>query len=114
MEISLQKRCYKAATSGAALTEFIREKTGFLWNAVPADNIGVDDLDRDSIEIFKREAVCKKRMTKEDPDIQNDELMDHLSFLVNGMMRLPREVFAYEGSYCQGDACKHSDFITRI
>ena len=70
----------KQQLQGAALTEFIREKTGFLWDAVPVDTIGVDDLDRDSIEIFKREAVRKKRMTKGDPDIQNDELMDHLSF----------------------------------
>ena len=56
----------KQQIQGAALTEFIREKTGFLWDAIPVDNIGVDDLDRDSIEIFKREAVRKKRMTKEE------------------------------------------------
>lgn len=77
----------KQQIQGAALTEFIRKKTGFFWDAVPVDNIGVDDLDQDSIEIFKREAVRKKRMTKEDLDIPNSELMDHLDLLDNGRLK---------------------------
>ncbi|MCM1117999.1 MAG: putative DNA binding domain-containing protein [bacterium] len=77
----------KQQFQGAALTEFIREKTGFLWDAVPIDNIDVEDLDRDSIDIFKREAVRKKRMTKDDLDIPNDELMDHLDLLVDGKLK---------------------------
>lgn len=72
---------------GAALTEFIREKTGFLWDAVPVDNIGVDDLDRESIDIFKREAVRKKRMAKDDLDMTNEELMDHLDLLEDGRLK---------------------------
>lgn len=77
----------KQLLQGAALTEFIREKTGYLWDAVPIDNIGVDDLDRDSIDIFRREAVRKKRMTKEDLDIPNEELLDHLDLLVDGKLK---------------------------
>lgn len=77
----------KQQFQGAALTEFIREKTGFLWDAVPVDNIDVEDLDRESIEVFKREAVRKKRMTKEDLDIPNAELMDHLDLLINGKLK---------------------------
>ena len=77
----------KQQLHGVALTEFIREKTGLLWDAVPVDNIGIGDLDRDSIEIFKREAVRKKRMTKEDLDIPDDELMDHLDLLENGKLK---------------------------
>ena len=41
----------------------------------------MDDLDRESIDIFKREAVRKKRMTKDDLDMSNEELMDHLDLL---------------------------------
>ena len=74
----------KQQLKGFALTEFIRNKTGFLWDAVPVDNIGIEDLDQDSIEIFKREALRKQRMEKEDLDIPNDELMDHLDLLVDG------------------------------
>lgn len=77
----------KQQLQGAALTEFIREKTGFLWDAVPVDNIDVADLDQDSIEIFKREAIRKQRMGKEDLDIPNDELMDHLDLLVDGKLK---------------------------
>lgn len=77
----------KQQLTGAALTAFIKEKTDFLWDAVPVDHIGVDDLDRDSIEIFKREAVRKERMARDDLDIPNDELMDHLDLLVDGKLK---------------------------
>ena len=77
----------KQQLQGAALTEFIREKTGYLWDAVPVDNIGVDDLDRSSFDIFRREAVRKKRMEKEDLDIPNEELLDHLDLLVDGKLK---------------------------
>lgn len=77
----------KQLLQGTALTEFIREKTGYLWDAVPVDSIGIDDLDRDSINIFKREAVRKKRMTKEDLDISNEELLDHLDLLTEGRLK---------------------------
>lgn len=77
----------KQQLKGFALTEFIRNKTGFLWDAVPVDNIGIEDLDQDSIEIFKREALRKQRMEKEDLDIPNDELMDHLDLLVDGKLK---------------------------
>lgn len=77
----------KQQLQGAALTEFIRERTGYLWDAVPVDNISMDDLDQNSIEIFRREAVRKKRMTKEDLDIPNEELLDHLDLLVDGKMK---------------------------
>ena len=77
----------KQQLKGFALTEFIRTPTGFLWDAVPVDNIGIEDLDQDSIEIFKREALRKQRMEKEDLDIPNDELMDHLDLLVDGKLK---------------------------
>ena len=77
----------KQQLKGFALTEFIRNKTGFLWDAVPVDNIGIEDLDQDSIEIFKREALRKQRIEKEDLDIPNDELMDHLDLLVDGKLK---------------------------
>lgn len=39
---------------GAALTEFLLEKTSQHWDAVPIDDISVDDLDNDSFDIFRR------------------------------------------------------------
>ncbi len=77
----------KQQLQGAALTEFIREKTGYLWDAVPVDNISVNDLDPNSIAIFRREAVRKKRMEKEDLDISDEELLDHLDLLADGKLK---------------------------
>ena len=77
----------KQQIQGAALTEFIREKTGYLWDAIPVDNIGANDLDLNSINIFRREAVRKKRMEKENLDISNEELLDHLDLLADGKLK---------------------------
>ncbi len=77
----------KQQLRGAALTEFLVSKTGYRWDAVPVDNIGVDDLDKDSIEIFRREAVKNGRMTKKDLSISNEELLDHLDLLADGKLK---------------------------
>ena len=77
----------KQQLRGAALTEFLVSKTGYRWDAVPVDNISVDDLDKDSIEIFRREAVKNGRMTKKDLSISNEELLDHLDLLTDGKLK---------------------------
>lgn len=77
----------KQQIQGAALTEFIREKTGYLWDAIPVDNISVNDLDRSSFDIFRREAVRKRRMEKEDLNISDEELLDHLDLQVGGKLK---------------------------
>ncbi|MCD7828150.1 MAG: putative DNA binding domain-containing protein [Clostridiales bacterium] len=81
---------------GSSLTEFIREKTGLLWDAVPVDNIGVNDLDRNSIDIFRREAIRNRRMDKEDLNISNEELMDHLDLLVDGKLKRAAVMLFYK------------------
>ncbi len=85
----------KQQLQGAALTEFIREKTGYLWDAVPIDNISVNDLDRNSIDIFRREAVRKKRMEKADLEISDEELLDHLDLLVDGKLKRAAAMLFY-------------------
>lgn len=42
---------------GNALTNFLMSKTGLKWNAETISNIGVDDLDQESFDIFRREAL---------------------------------------------------------
>ena len=56
---------------GNALTNFLMAKTGLKWDAAPISNIGVDDLDKESFDIFRREVLRSGRMTKEDLDIPN-------------------------------------------
>ncbi|MGL4819373.1 MAG: AlbA family DNA-binding domain-containing protein, partial [Bacilli bacterium] len=77
----------KQQLRGAALTEFLVSKTGFKWDAVPVNGIRVKDLDNESFEIFRREAMRSGRMTKEDLEITNEELLDHLGLLVDGKLK---------------------------
>ena len=77
----------KQQLRGAALTEFLVSKTGYRWDAVPVDSIGVDELDNDSFEVFRREAVKNGRMSKKDMNISNGELLDHLDLLADGKLK---------------------------
>ena len=77
----------KQQLRGAALTEFLVSKTGYRWDAVPVDSIGVDDLDNDSFEIFRSEAVKNGRMSQKDLSISNGELLDHLDLLADGKLK---------------------------
>lgn len=47
----------KQLLRGAALTEFLLSKTRYKWDAVPVDGVTVDYLDKESFDIFRREAL---------------------------------------------------------
>ncbi len=86
----------KQQLRGASLTEFLVEKTGYRWDAVPVDNIGVEDLDSESFDIFRREAVRTGRMSKDDLNISNEELLDHLDLLVDGKLKRAATMLFYK------------------
>lgn len=86
----------KQQLRGPALTEFLLERTGQHWDAVPVDNISADDLDNDSFDIFRREAVKNGRMTKSDLKMSNAELLDHLDLLVNGKLKRAAVMLFYK------------------
>ena len=65
----------KQQLRGSALTEFLVRKTGYRWDAVPVDSVVVSDLDIESFEIFRKEAVRTERMTKRDVECSNEELL---------------------------------------
>ena len=77
----------KQQLRGSALTEFLIKKTGFRWEAVPVDNISIDDLDKESFDIFRREAVRTKRMSQEDVKCSNKELLEKLGLIINGKLK---------------------------
>lgn len=72
--------------SGPALTQFILDKTGTKWDGLPVDGVTVDELDYESFDIFRKQAVSSKRMGKVDVDISNDELLDRLGLLNDGKL----------------------------
>lgn len=77
----------KQQLRGSALTEFLVRKTGYRWDSVPVDNVSVEDLDTESFDIFRREAVRTQRMTQKDIECSNTELLDKLGLLTDGKLK---------------------------
>lgn len=77
----------KQQLRGNALTNFLMSRTGMKWDAAPVSNISIDDLDKESFSIFRREALRSGRMTKEDLDISDAELLEKLDLLVDGKLK---------------------------
>ena len=76
----------KQVLRGTALTEFISSKTGIRWEDSIIERVAVEDLDKESFDIFRREAVRSKRMTKDDLNMSNAELLDSLDLLKDGKL----------------------------
>ena len=51
---------------GSALTHFLLKKTGKKWDSVPVENVDIEDLDKESFDIFFREALRNGRMSSDD------------------------------------------------
>ena len=64
----------KQLLQGSALTNFLLRKTGKNWDSVPLENVSVDDLDKESFDIFHREAIRSGRMSKDDLKLSNQDL----------------------------------------
>lgn len=77
----------KQQLRGNALTNFLMSKTGMKWEAAPVPDILVSDLDEESFDIFRREALRSGRMSKEELDISNEELLGKLDLLVDGKLK---------------------------
>ncbi len=77
----------KQQLRGPALTQFLLKKTGITWDSVPVEGVSVRDLRNDSFDIFKEQAVRSRRMDKKDVDASNEELLDSLNLLENGMIK---------------------------
>lgn len=73
----------KQQLRGIALTDYLTSKTGIRWEDVPIQDVMVDDLDKDSFDIFRREALRSKRMTKSDLQMSNEELLDSLGLVTD-------------------------------
>lgn len=73
---------------GSALTNFLLRKTGKNWDSVPLENVSVDDLDKESFDIFHREAIRSGRMSKDDLKLSNQDLLEKLNLLDRTMLKL--------------------------
>lgn len=74
----------KQLLKGAALTQFLFEKTGITWDSIPLDNLSADDFWRDSFDIFRKQAILSKRMDEKDLNMTNEQLLDSLGLIKDG------------------------------
>lgn len=77
----------KQLLQGSALTNFLLRKTGKNWDSVPLENVSVEDLDRESFDIFHREAIRSGRMSKDDLKLSNQDLLEKLNLLDGTMLK---------------------------
>lgn len=77
----------KQLLKGAALTEFLLSKTGYKWDSVPVDGVTVEDLDQESFDIFRREALRSGRMTEADLNMNNQQILESLGLFEHGKLK---------------------------
>ena len=77
----------KQLLQGSALTNFLFRKTGKHWDSVPLENVSVEDLDKESFDIFHREAIRSGRMSKDDLKLSNEDLLEKLNLLDGNLLK---------------------------
>ena len=76
----------KQLLQGPALTHFLLNKTKSKWDALSVDDVEFKDLDKESFDIFRREAKKSGRMTVQDLAMTNEGLLDSLNLTLNGKL----------------------------
>ncbi len=89
----------KQQLRGSALTEFLVRKTGHRWDAVPVDNVTVSDLDIESFDIFRKEAVRTERMTRRDVECSNEDLLEKLGLIIDGKLKRAAVLLFYRNPH---------------
>lgn len=77
----------KQLLQGSTLTDFLLRKTGKKWDAVPLDNVSVDDLDKESFDIFEREAIRSGRMAPSDLKLSRRDLLEKLGLFEGDFLK---------------------------
>jgi len=61
-----------------ALDEFILRKHGKTWDDVPVPYVDFSDFENDAFKVFRKKAIARSRLTPQDLDITDEELLDTL------------------------------------
>ena len=104
----------KQLLRGAVLTEFLLSKTGYKWDSVPVDDVTVEDLDKESFDIFRREALRSGRMTEADLNMSNEQLLNSLGLLERGKRNPEKWVtgaYIKIGYFGEGSDLRYQDEI---
>ncbi|MCM1552402.1 MAG: putative DNA binding domain-containing protein [Butyrivibrio sp.] len=82
--ISCDGKYYKRSGStlhelnGFELQNFLLERAGRTWDAVPIPEVGVSDLSKDALEAFRKKAVKSNRMTESEVNVSDELLLRNL------------------------------------
>ena len=76
----------KQQLTGQQLNQFLLKKTGATWDSVPL-LVSPSDLRFDSFDIFRERAVKSSRMSSENVNIENSQLLDSLNLLEDGHLK---------------------------
>ncbi len=77
----------KQLLQGASLTNFLLRKTGKNWDSVPLENVSIEDLDKESFDIFHREAVRSGRMSENDLKLSPQQLLEKLNLMDGSLLK---------------------------
>ena len=69
--------------TGSSLHTFLLERIGGRWDSQPVEGVTIEELDRESFDIFRREAIRSRRMSRQDVEIPNEELLEKLHLLTD-------------------------------
>lgn len=64
--------------NGFELQNFLLERAGKTWDAVPVPGVAVEDLSKAAIDEFRRKAVKSARMSETEVDIEDETLLRNL------------------------------------
>ena len=72
--------------TGSELKAYLVRDTGYDFCSEVVDDVKIKDLDKESFDIFRREAIKNNRMKKEELNISNKELLNKLNLIKNGKL----------------------------
>lgn len=90
--ISCKGKYYKRSGStthelnGFELQNFLLERAGKTWDTIPVPGVKVSDLSKEALEVFRRKAIKRKRMTESQVDVSDEVLLDNMQLFENGML----------------------------
>ena len=66
---------------GIALSQFLMERVGKQWDAIPVHNVGVTDLDSLAIKAYRDKAVKNGRHTESEVNIPDEQILSDLKLV---------------------------------
>jgi ATP-dependent DNA helicase RecG len=73
--------------TGNALDEFMLRKQGKTWDGVPVPYVKFNDFESDAFKAFRRKAIASGRLTAQDLEISDEELLKNLRFIEGDYMK---------------------------